>query len=812
MKTMWKRLLGFLCVLTLLMSLLGVLPALAIEGGGLQSNQSYNVAFGCDLSFWNVGGSQLDHSLVDFNKMKADGCEFAILRIGYEGSKTRTDTLDTAFLEFYRQARAAGMDLGVYFYALSTTYAGAVQDAQWVMSIIEKYDMYFEYPIYYDVEDSAQTSLGSSAMNSLCRGWCETLEAGGYFPGIYGGKSQVIDKLTSTFKATYDTWLPSVTVNGHGTQYNPNTKHFRGTTNMWQYAWYDCNYNGIGLDMLDVNVSYKDYPAIIEGGGWNNTAVRHKITFESNGGTAVDPLYVKEGTAATPPTAPTRWGFDFAGWYCDAELQDPYDFSGIIPNYDFTLYAKWDEAYWGANTNLMPQEGALTPRLYNEAGDKLWPYWNATTGACSMYSGVNEYAWPSAYMLYANSFDANNDSHLYIKKDGNAMFNVELTYMDATGKLHSIKASEILGLPETDFPAGYWEGFVDVAGYIRDQGHMPESGNVKYTQVDYYVIGEKDQCVNLYECRMTPVFKIADPYVSLMNATISSQNGIGDYVYDNGVLTMNSTSQDSYTVTMDVQTSIKPREFVKMLTDVSSTADFNITVSATNASGPCNISFNTEFFDRFDITGGVAPAALPAGDWNVSMNLLGYYEWNGGAPDESVIDSVTVTVYGEGTLVLSALQASRTETITYVEDGAYAEGSYSGVAAELTSSVYTVTDTVVKGVPQKSTVVHFLANLDQTNAVVVDETGHAVAVRAFVATGMKVRVMDGTKVLREYAIAVSGDANSDGMLTTSDARLMLVAIADAVAFDDVTAAAYDLDGNGAVDALDARLVLLTILL
>ena len=266
-----KHILAFALSLMMIFSTViasGVMTASAIAGGGLQ--QSSFRSYGADLSFWNVGGSTLNYSLVDFAKMKADGCEFVILRIGFEGSSSRTNTLDSAFVEYYNRARAAGMPLGVYFYSLATTYSGAVEDANWVANKIEAYDMYFEYPIYYDVEDSNQTSLGSSAMESLCLGWCETLEARGYFPGIYGGGSQVIDKLSSSFKAKYDLWYPRVKVNGHGTQYDPTAYDRSSYCSMWQYAWYDYEYDGIGLDMLDVNVCYKDYPAIMSQYGYNN--------------------------------------------------------------------------------------------------------------------------------------------------------------------------------------------------------------------------------------------------------------------------------------------------------------------------------------------------------------------------------------------------------------------------------------------------------------------------------------------------------------------------------------------------------------
>ena len=269
----------------------GVMTASAMPGAG--AKQTTFRAYGADLSKWNVGSNN-DHSLVNFAKMKADGCQFVILRIGYEGSSSRTDVLDTAFLQYYKNARAAGMPIGIYFYSLATTYAGAKQDAEWVISQIEKYDLYFEYPIYYDVEDSTythQTSLSASKMEQLCLGWCETLEARGYFPGVYGTKSSVLDKLSSSFKAKYDLWYPRVKTNGHGAQFKPTDYDYSASYSMWQYAWYDYEYDGIGLDMLDVNVCYKDYPAIMAQYGYNNCKSSAKTELETLVNTAKTARY-----------------------------------------------------------------------------------------------------------------------------------------------------------------------------------------------------------------------------------------------------------------------------------------------------------------------------------------------------------------------------------------------------------------------------------------------------------------------------------------------------------------------------------------
>lgn len=112
----------------------------------------------------------------------------------------------------------------------------------------------------------------------------------------------------------------------------------------------------------------------------------HTISFDSNGGSSVASVNVKDGSTLTQPANPTRYGFNFVGWYCNPELTDPYNFSTPVP-YSFTLYAKWEEAYWGANTNLMPVDGLLVRNNYQNTDQCIWPYYN-NDGSVTMYNGV----------------------------------------------------------------------------------------------------------------------------------------------------------------------------------------------------------------------------------------------------------------------------------------------------------------------------------------------------------------------------------------------------------------------------------------
>ncbi len=67
----------------------------------------------------------------------------------------------------------------------------------------------------------------------------------------------------------------------------------------------------------------------------------YTVSFQSNGGSAVESQVVSEGMTARQPQMPYREGFAFRGWYLDEELTQPYDFATPVTA-DLVLYAKWE--------------------------------------------------------------------------------------------------------------------------------------------------------------------------------------------------------------------------------------------------------------------------------------------------------------------------------------------------------------------------------------------------------------------------------------------------------------------------------------
>lgn len=71
-----------------------------------------------------------------------------------------------------------------------------------------------------------------------------------------------------------------------------------------------------------------------------NIKQKYTVTFNSNGGTSVASKVVEEGSTISEPTAPTRSGYTFVGWYTSSGSK--YNFGSKVTS-SFTLTAKWQE-------------------------------------------------------------------------------------------------------------------------------------------------------------------------------------------------------------------------------------------------------------------------------------------------------------------------------------------------------------------------------------------------------------------------------------------------------------------------------------
>ena len=142
---------------------------------------------GIDVSSWQGN--------IDFAKVKASGIDFVIIRAGY-GRETRQN--DNCFEVNYRNAKAAGLDVGAYWYSYADSAEDAVKEAKACMEVIK--GKKFEYPIFFDLEEQSQFAKGriNGISGNVDMDYCYTDYPAIVKNGGYNGYKKATKKTTST--------------------------------------------------------------------------------------------------------------------------------------------------------------------------------------------------------------------------------------------------------------------------------------------------------------------------------------------------------------------------------------------------------------------------------------------------------------------------------------------------------------------------------------------------------------------------------------------------------------------------------------
>lgn len=185
-------------------------------------------------------------SVADFKKAKNAGIEFVILRIGYTGYSKYQCKIDAVFENNYKNAKAAGLPVGGYYYSLANGPITGGEEADFTIKTIK--GKTFEYPIYLDVEDSTYRQKNASKKNlaDACDAWCKKIAAAGYIPGVYASTSWFNNKI-GTITQPHTKWVA---------QYYKECQ-YKGAYDIWQYSSSE-SVPGIG-SRVDVNWCYKKF-------------------------------------------------------------------------------------------------------------------------------------------------------------------------------------------------------------------------------------------------------------------------------------------------------------------------------------------------------------------------------------------------------------------------------------------------------------------------------------------------------------------------------------------------------------------------
>ena len=235
---------------------------------------------GIDISKWNhTQNSDGKYEPIDWVALKEAGVDYVILKIGSTPRNGGADGgLEPTFEMDYEGAKAAGIDVGVYFFTYAKSVIEIKKDAGLLLTWLD--GKQFEYPIYLDIEDVPNedyypSEIASPILTEMCLTFFSTLQKEGYYTGLYVNNEFLFNILqTDNMIELFEIWYaryPSLDPfdwNAEDSEsYVWNTEKYGDHLGMWQYCMTGKLPPIVGD--VDFNFAYKEYPTLIKKHGFN---------------------------------------------------------------------------------------------------------------------------------------------------------------------------------------------------------------------------------------------------------------------------------------------------------------------------------------------------------------------------------------------------------------------------------------------------------------------------------------------------------------------------------------------------------------
>ena len=185
---------------------------------------------------------------IDWDKVAADGVEFAFIRVGLRGYGTGKIVEDEYFEENIKGAIAHGLDVGVYFFSQAISEEEVREEVAFVLDKISNYEL--TLPIVYDVERVVDSSARMNALSVEDRThytklFCQLISENGYKPMIYHNMEMATMMIQLEELEEFEKWFA----------YYSNDFYYPYDYGIWQYSEKG-KVDGIKTD-VDLNIAFR---------------------------------------------------------------------------------------------------------------------------------------------------------------------------------------------------------------------------------------------------------------------------------------------------------------------------------------------------------------------------------------------------------------------------------------------------------------------------------------------------------------------------------------------------------------------------
>lgn len=163
---------------------------------------------------------------IDWNRVKASGINYAIIRCGGRYSGSRGLFEDPKYAANVAGASAAGLRVGIYFYSTATNTTEAVEEASLAVALARKGNV--SLPVFIDMEDSM---IPKGKATAIAQAFCQTVNSAGYTSGVYANINWWTNYLDYGTLSPYKIWIARYNSSLSGGRYTWN-----GRCDYWQYS------------------------------------------------------------------------------------------------------------------------------------------------------------------------------------------------------------------------------------------------------------------------------------------------------------------------------------------------------------------------------------------------------------------------------------------------------------------------------------------------------------------------------------------------------------------------------------------------
>lgn len=340
---------------------------------------------GIDVSWWQGGGKGSTTSKINWKKMHAAGADFAFVRAASRDTADGSIYEDTTASAHINGAQANKMNVGLYIFSQAVNSNEAVEEADYVLNLIDQYDWDIDMPIIIDREAGRMTKrltkakLSKAKETAVVQAFADEITSAGYKAGVYASYSWYNTKMNADDLVDCAIWIARynnmTTSNAKsGTPYADVLCDYE----FWQYSSSKPSASTGYTGNLDVDFWYKDTNVTTENLTMSkNTANTITLTWDDAGDAELYRVY--------------RYNEDTKKYAYVATVNDTtYTDTNLQPgtNYQYKVRCVWtigENNYFGTYSSALtaptlPAQ-VTNVRVDKQTGKTVSLAWDSVNGA-----------------------------------------------------------------------------------------------------------------------------------------------------------------------------------------------------------------------------------------------------------------------------------------------------------------------------------------------------------------------------------------------------------------------------------------------